>query len=155
MASSYPKEWLKIRARIRERAGNRCEQCGVAEGETYNRRSGRVVSEKEFQRLGKAATRAREQRVRQYEEALRLARERFLSPLISEAEMAGDYDRGYLAEGGFIPFDNERIGSLFLDANNTRVPRLHVHHIDEDKSNNDDSNLELLCKRCHMFKHAV
>jgi hypothetical protein len=28
--SLYPKEWPQIRARILERAGNRCEVCGVA-----------------------------------------------------------------------------------------------------------------------------
>lgn len=28
----YPKDWLAIRARIQQRAGNKCEQCGVRNG---------------------------------------------------------------------------------------------------------------------------
>jgi len=28
-----------------------------------------------------------------------------------------------------------------------------VHHIDHDRTNNSDSNLELLCKRCHQIEH--
>lgn len=28
-----------------------------------------------------------------------------------------------------------------------------VHHIDHSRSNNDYSNLELLCKRCHQIEH--
>ena len=28
-----------------------------------------------------------------------------------------------------------------------------VHHIDHDRSNNDLSNLRLLCKRCHQITH--
>jgi 5-methylcytosine-specific restriction endonuclease McrA len=30
--SRYPKDWHQIAARIRERAGDRCEQCGVQNG---------------------------------------------------------------------------------------------------------------------------
>ena len=28
-----------------------------------------------------------------------------------------------------------------------------IHHIDRDKTNQDPSNLELLCKRCHQLEH--
>lgn len=28
-----------------------------------------------------------------------------------------------------------------------------VHHIDHDRSNNEDSNFELLCKKCHQIEH--
>ena len=28
-----------------------------------------------------------------------------------------------------------------------------VHHIDHDRTNNEYSNLELLCKRCHQIEH--
>lgn len=28
-----------------------------------------------------------------------------------------------------------------------------VHHIDHDRSNNSNENLELLCKRCHQIEH--
>lgn len=32
--------------------------------------------------------------------------------------------------------------------------RLGIHHIDRDKRNQDPSNLEVLCHRCHMREHA-
>ena len=150
----YPRAWPKIRARIQRRAGNRCERCGVARGERYNRRSGRVVSKKEFVQLGKDATRDRKQRLKEHEESRHHAKERFLSPLISEAAMAGDYENVYFAEGGYYPIDNEPSASgLMFDRNNNVADRFEVHHIDHDKTNNLDSNLEYLCKRCHMFKH--
>ena len=40
----YPKEWKQIRAHILERAGNRCEFCGV-ENHTYrfNERTGKMA----------------------------------------------------------------------------------------------------------------
>jgi hypothetical protein len=154
VSNTYPKEWRKIVTRIRDRAGNHCERCGVGPGQRYNRRSGRVVSKKEFERLGKESTRARLQRFKAQEEALRRAKERFLSPLITEAEMSGDYDRGYFADGGYYPIENEPARSqLMTDSNNNRAYHFEVHHIDENTSNNVDSNLEYLCKRCHMFKH--
>jgi acyl-CoA reductase-like NAD-dependent aldehyde dehydrogenase len=106
MPNAYPKDWPKIAARVRDRAGNRCQRCSVGPGEDHNRHSGRVVSEKEFNRLGKAATRSRLQRLKDQGEALRRAKERFLSPLITEAETSGDYDQGYFAEGGYYPFDD-------------------------------------------------
>lgn len=28
-----------------------------------------------------------------------------------------------------------------------------VHHIDHDRTNNEDSNFKLLCKRCHQVEH--
>jgi hypothetical protein len=31
--------------------------------------------------------------------------------------------------------------------------RLHVHHRDEDTSNNDPTNLEVLCGSCHLREH--
>jgi HNH endonuclease len=150
----YTKEWPNIRARIQQRADDRCERCGVGRGETYNRRSGRVVSEKEFIQLGKQATRTRKQRLKGHEKNARRAKERFLSPFISEAAMAGDYENGYFAEGGYYPIDNEPAASeLIFDRNNNVADRFEVHHVDHDKTNNVDSNLEYLCKRCHMFKH--
>jgi hypothetical protein len=32
---------------------------------------------------------------------------------------------------------------------------LLVHHIDHDRSNNDLSNLEVLCKKCHQNHHCI
>lgn len=32
---------------------------------------------------------------------------------------------------------------------------LHVHHVDEDWTNNDLSNLQTLCANCHKFWHAI
>jgi hypothetical protein len=153
MPSRYPKDWSRIATRIGERAGHRCERCHVAEGEIYNRYSGRVVSQKEFERLGRAATRARKQRLERHEEALRQAKERFLSPYISEAQMSGDFDNGYFAEGGYYPFDNKpSTNEVARDSNNNIASRFEVHHIDGDTQNNQDSNLEYLCKRCHNLK---
>jgi hypothetical protein len=153
MPKGYPKDWHKIADRIGERAGHRCERCGVGEGESYNRHSGRVISQKEFERLGKAATRARKQRLAQQEQALRQARERFLSPYISEAHMSGDFDTGYFAEGGYYPIENQpSAGELVQHSNNNIASRFEVHHIDGNTQNNEDSNLEFLCKRCHIFK---
>lgn len=148
--NAYPKNWSKISARVRTRADNRCQRCGVGPGELYTRFSGEIVSEKEFERLGKAATRSRRERNEQREEA----KKRFLSPLISEAEMSGDYDTGYFADGGFYPIEGDPRASLIdSESNNNCALRFEVHHIDGDKSNNEDSNLEFLCKRCHMHKH--
>ena len=33
--------------------------------------------------------------------------------------------------------------------------RLHIHHIDGDKKNNNDNNLITLCKRCHRMVHLA
>ena len=144
----YPKEWPKVRTRIQQRAGDRCERCGVEQGETYNRRSGRVVSKREFVQLGKEANRARKHRLKRYEENLRRAKERVLSPLISEAVVAGDYENGNFAEGGYYPIDNEPPArELIFDRNNNVADRFEVPHIDHDKTNNADSNLEYLYKR--------
>ena len=33
--------------------------------------------------------------------------------------------------------------------------RLHVHHCDQDQTNNDLSNLQTLCQYCHDFWHAM
>lgn len=32
---------------------------------------------------------------------------------------------------------------------------VHVHHIDENKSNNDKSNLLIVCGNCHLSLHLV
>ena len=153
LIESYPKDWTKIAARIRERAGNRCERCGVAPGEPYTRFSGRVVSETEFERLGKVATEKRRQRNTERRDAITRARKRFLSPVISESQMAGDYENGYFAEGGFYPIEKDSASLMIETSNNNRALHFEVDHIDGDKSNNDDSNLQFLCKRCHMDKH--
>lgn len=34
-----------------------------------------------------------------------------------------------------------------------KCPSLQVHHRDRDRSNNDPSNLETLCARCHTLEH--
>lgn len=33
------------------------------------------------------------------------------------------------------------------------IKNLHVHHIDSNPNNNDESNLVLLCKTCHALRH--
>lgn len=32
---------------------------------------------------------------------------------------------------------------------------LHIHHVDEDRRNNDISNLKVLCNSCHHIEHIV
>lgn len=32
--------------------------------------------------------------------------------------------------------------------------RLHIHHIDHNRDNNDISNLEVLCRPCHLARHG-
>lgn len=39
----YPRNWKEISLRIRDRAGNRCEQCGVGNGAHVERLGGRLV----------------------------------------------------------------------------------------------------------------
>jgi len=34
------------------------------------------------------------------------------------------------------------------------IPSLHIHHIDRNRKNNDESNLICLCASCHMKIHA-
>ena len=36
-----------------------------------------------------------------------------------------------------------------------QVEMLHVHHRDRDRSNNDASNLELICPNCHYEEHYL
>src|SRR5438552_3794511 len=33
------------------------------------------------------------------------------------------------------------------------APEVHIHHRDRDRTNNDRSNLQLLCARCHRIEH--
>lgn len=44
----------------------------------------------------------------------------------------------------------ERCGEDLLDAG---LGQWCVHHKDHDRTNNVDSNFELLCKRCHQLEH--
>lgn len=44
----------------------------------------------------------------------------------------------------------ERCGKDLIDANRYQWC---VHHKDHDRANNDVSNFELLCKRCHQIEH--
>jgi hypothetical protein len=39
----YPKDWKAISARIRERAGDCCEECGIPNGATVENRQGRMI----------------------------------------------------------------------------------------------------------------
>ena len=39
----YPKDWPEIRERILQRAGNKCEWCGVKNGEPHPETGARVV----------------------------------------------------------------------------------------------------------------
>ncbi len=43
MRALYPRDWPAISRRIRERAGNRCEECGAENGRPNPRTGSRVV----------------------------------------------------------------------------------------------------------------
>lgn len=49
-AARYPKDWPMVRARIQQRAGNKCEECGVVNGAWGYRVDG------EFHRVNKRET---------------------------------------------------------------------------------------------------
>lgn len=69
----------------------------------------------------------------------------------------------------YIKFDNEqswsdahttarKVNELFNDNQDTcelcgKVGRVDVHHIDENPQNNNPSNLQVLCRSCHMKIH--
>jgi 5-methylcytosine-specific restriction endonuclease McrA len=40
----YPKDWPAISKRIRERAGNKCEECGIANGKFRNNTTGEITT---------------------------------------------------------------------------------------------------------------
>jgi 5-methylcytosine-specific restriction endonuclease McrA len=131
---TYPKDWGKISARIRERAKHSCEECGLPHGAPINYETQNVISETTYARRVMAAER----------KYFAGAKERNL-----EAWCAGDYDDGYWAEGDFYPFETR---FPKIDSGVTQVV-LQVHHKDRNPSNNRDSNLICLCLRCHKAKH--
>lgn len=131
----YPKDWAKISARIRERAGHRCEECDAKDGELLDCNTGDVVSEGKYAKRKTAAER------KYYENR----------PKINlESLMSGDYDNGYYAEGEFYPMNED---SPKIDCGVARI-YLEVHHKDKNPSNNADANLVCLCLRCHNEKHG-
>jgi len=40
-----------------------------------------------------------------------------------------------------------------VDLSSVKFRDIHVHHIDKDRSNNDRSNLKVVCVKCHMKTH--
>lgn len=70
--------------------------------------------------------------------------------------------------GVFVPRENELLRKDYritaLENNENKCNRcgydkypaiLHVHHKDHNRSNNEPSNLEILCPRCHVVHHLV
>jgi hypothetical protein len=71
---------------------------------------------------------------------------------------------GSMAEGYDISFFKKQ--SRIMDRDNHQCKLagvddgdcgggLHIHHIDEDKQNNEDDNLITLCYKHHMFVHKL
>ena len=132
---TYPKDWPKISARIRERANHRCEECGLPEGALINYRTQKIISETTFKRRMRAAEKDLPRR-----------------KMNLESWFAGDYDDGYWAEGDFYPFETAQ-PKIHVYAG-VSIVALQVHHKDHNPSNNRDSNLICLCLRCHRAKHG-
>ncbi len=49
----------------------------------------------------------------------------------------------------------ELCGSKCQRCEYSKVEILHVHHKDRNHSNNDTSNLELICPNCHYEEHYL
>lgn len=47
----------------------------------------------------------------------------------------------------------DRVTNPRCDCGEARIYCLIVHHIDGDRTNNHDSNLEVVCGTCHMLRH--
>lgn len=48
----------------------------------------------------------------------------------------------------------EKCGAKESDSEYWFNKRLTIHHIDENPSNNKNSNLKTLCRRCHSIEHT-
>ena len=66
-----------------------------------------------------------------------------------------DDKTGYYLSSRKINGKRPRLHRYVWEMNNGNIPKgCHVHHKDQDKSNNDISNLELLTRKQHLSMHA-
>ena len=169
----YPSDWERISKRAIARAGNRCQECGIAGGSIgkHRWRAGKkafsIVSEAEFVTLKEAVEREEQS------ERHQLTREQLdeLSFRLMFAEVVKDDPSwtvivdpderwGYYQEGSYYPYpDDDDYDSDYARAARelkalglTRIV-LQTHHIDQNPSNCDESNLIALCQFCHGSKH--
>lgn len=169
----YPRNWERISKLAIERAHNRCQDCGI-EGGIIGKHKSRVgkqafsiVSEAELVALKEVADRQEQSERRQ------LTREQLddFSFRLMFAEVVKDDPswtvivdpderRGYYQEGSYYPCpDDDDYDSDYARAARelkalglTRII-LQNHHIDQNPSNCDESNLVTLCQFCHGAKH--
>jgi len=65
-----------------------------------------------------------------------------------------------IAGNGEYPKDWRAIRARIIERDSmqcqvcARATRVEVHHVDHDRSNNDDDNLMTLCTRCHLGYHG-
>jgi len=46
------------------------------------------------------------------------------------------------------------LNRICVECGENNLKRLHVHHIDENRSNNEIDNLMVLCRPCHLALHG-
>lgn len=168
----YPTDREKISKLAIERAQNRCQECGIESGiiGKHKWRVGKkafsIVSEVELVALKEAAD-------RQKQSESRLTREQLddFSSRVIFAEVVKDDPSwtvmvdpderwGYYQEGSYYPYpDDDDYDSDYARAARelkalglTRII-LQTHHIDQNPSNCDESNLVALCQFCHGARH--
>ncbi len=152
----YTKDWHKISLRIRERAGYSCQECGAARGEFRTSDTYEIVPEEEYAERSQAALQAALQahfnvkRKPPINEALRNIYENTGEVVSLRSGCSGKLLYAAVQTGKDY---SHMISSARTTSGIVKVA-VQVHHIDEDQSNNNDSNLLCLCGRCHMLKHA-
>jgi len=130
--SKYPAEWPEIRERIRKRAGDRCEMCGV-----HNHAVGYREADGSFcQNRGNITCDASGWGEDEYGNRL----------TYSQAREFTDHYNDCLVEGHKRLTDD--------DGNHWIVIVLTLAHLNHDTADNSDENLKMLCQRCHN-RHDV
>jgi|GEM_PF-2844786 len=175
--NEYPREWPKISKRKIAEAGNRCKECGIENNAIVRKRGGKLqrVSEEEYIELQQLYYDNQEfVRQKQLEQRLQaerqfLTEDRLLDFALREQfakigfKVIQDPDEifGVYADGVYVPntdVDEERFFSpeseytlelRALKAIGLSRIVLQTNHKDGNKSNCEDSNLEVLCQFCH------
>jgi len=119
----YPPNWKEISLQVREAAGQRCQWCGVPNGQAIYR-----VPRAEKTRLRILCT----EEFRQYNVDWRYAPPTVFMPGSCNVERTNEMKAKRLRLHGF-----------------TRII-LTVAHLDRDRTNNALENLAALCQRCHL-----
>jgi hypothetical protein len=126
----YPKDWKQIRARILERAGHKCERCGVPDHAVgYRNESGgfHALRGEDWDEGADCRRDDNAGKGRNY------ADDGVID--FAEAKEIADWWRGETGEPYFVIV-------------------LTVAHLDHDPANNVDANLSALCQQCHLRHDA-